>query len=182
MHKKSTQPASLQLKGQITLINECHGASGLSDHDIVLEYSVSFLNKLFMIISISLGSKANFDNMKKDLCEFANILMANLYSIETPNCLRRVARVIPPIIVPFRWHQYAANYYMYSNTMSQLKLHNILSSVQFGFREKHSAELQLLRTVHDFALNLNHNQSTDAILLDFLRPSTKFHIVTWKLS
>jgi len=57
--------------------------------------------------------------------------------------------------------------------MSHLKLHNVLSSVQFGFQEKHSAELQLLRTVHDFALNLNHNQSTDAIHLDFCKAFDK---------
>ena len=62
---------------------------------------------------------------------------------------------------------------MYSNIMSHLKLHNVLSSVQFGFREKHSAELQLLRTADDFALNLNHNQSTDAILLDFCKAFDK---------
>ena len=57
--------------------------------------------------------------------------------------------------------------------MSHLHLHNILSSVQFGFREKHSAELQLLRTIHDFALNLNHNETTDAILLDFCKAFDK---------
>jgi len=60
---------------------------------------------------------------------------------------------------------------IYSNIyiMSHLNLHNILSSVQFGFWEKHSAELFLLCTIHDFALNLNCNQTTDAIFLDFCK-------------
>jgi len=61
----------------------------------------------------------------------------------------------------------------YSNVMSHLNQHNILSSVQFGFCEKHSAELQLLRTIHDFALSLNHNGRTDAILLDFCKAFDK---------
>ena len=62
---------------------------------------------------------------------------------------------------------------IYSNIMSHLHLYNILSSVQFGFREKHSAELQLLCTIHDFALNLNHSETTDVILLDFCKAFDK---------
>jgi len=62
---------------------------------------------------------------------------------------------------------------IYSNIMSHLNLHNILSSVQFGFHGKHFAELQLLCTIHDFALNLNHNGTTDAMLLDFRKPFDK---------
>ena len=45
--------------------------------------------------------------------------------------------------------------------------HSILFSVQFGVHGKHSAELQLLRTIYEFALNLNHNGTADA--LDFCR-------------
>ena len=52
-------------------------------------------------------------------------------------------------------------------------MHNILSSVQFGFRKKHSAELLLLCTIHDFALNLNCSQTTDAIFLDFCKAFDK---------
>ena len=56
--------------------------------------------------------------------------------------------------------------------MSHLNEHNILSDAQFGFRHKHSAELQLLRTIHDFAFNLN-NKKTDIILLDFSKAFDK---------
>jgi len=59
---------------------------------------------------------------------------------------------------------------IYSTIINQ---HDILSSVQFGFCGKHSAELQLLRTIHDFALNLNHNGTTDAILLNFCKAFDK---------
>ena len=62
---------------------------------------------------------------------------------------------------------------IYSIIMSHLNQHDILSSVQFGFHGKHSAELQLFHTIHDFALNLNHNGTTDAILLDFCKAFDK---------
>ena len=62
---------------------------------------------------------------------------------------------------------------IYSNIMSHLNEHNILSDAQFGFRHKHSAELQLLRTIHDFAFNLNNKKQTDIILLDFSKAFDK---------
>ena len=62
---------------------------------------------------------------------------------------------------------------IYSNIMSHLNEHNILSDAQFGFRHRHSAELQLLRTVHDLAFNLNNRKQTDAILLDFSKAFDK---------
>ena len=46
--------------------------------------------------------------------------------------------------------------------MSHLNNCNILSDVQFGFRHKRSAELQLLRTVNDLVLNL---KQTDIIII-----------------
>jgi len=46
--------------------------------------------------------------------------------------------------------------------MKYLSNYNVLSDVQFGFRENHSAELQLINTTHDFALNLNNKGQTDA--------------------
>jgi len=45
---------------------------------------------------------------------------------------------------------------IYSNIMSHLESLNIISDNQFGFHAKHSAEQQLLHTVHDFAFNLNN--------------------------
>ena len=41
---------------------------------------------------------------------------------------------------------------IHSNIMSHLNNCNILSDVQFGFRRRRSAELQLLRTVNNFVL------------------------------
>ena len=56
---------------------------------------------------------------------------------------------------------------VYSHVMSHLEHHNILTDIQFGFRQRRSADLQLLLTVHDLALGLNEGSQTDAILLDF---------------
>ena len=47
------------------------------------------------------------------------------------------------------------------------KAFNILTPAQFGFRKDHSAELQLLQTVHDLATTLNNRSQCDVILLDF---------------
>ena len=62
---------------------------------------------------------------------------------------------------------------IYSNIMSHLESYNVLSNSQFGFRAKRSAEQQLLRTIHDFALNLNNKTQTDVILLDFCKAFDK---------
>jgi len=56
---------------------------------------------------------------------------------------------------------------IYSNVMSHLKAYNILSPDQFGFHKDHSAELQLLQTVHDLTISLNNKSQCDVILLDF---------------
>ena len=39
--------------------------------------------------------------------------------------------------------------------MTHLEHNDVLNNVQFGFRQKGSADLQLLQTVHDLALGLN---------------------------
>ena len=61
--------------------------------------------------------------------------------------------------------------------MHACKLHlngyNILSDTQFGFRKHYSAELQLIKTSHDLALNLNNKSQTDTILLDFSKAFDK---------
>jgi len=54
--------------------------------------------------------------------------------------------------------------------MLHLNQHNVLSSVQFGFRGKHSAELQLLCTIH---VEFKPNGTTDAILLNFCKAFDK---------
>jgi len=55
---------------------------------------------------------------------------------------------------------------VYSNVMSHLERHDILTHQQFGFRQGYSAELQLLQTIHDLSLTNNKSQC-DLILLDF---------------
>ena len=62
---------------------------------------------------------------------------------------------------------------IYSHVMSHLEHHNILTNIQFGFRQRRSADLQLLLTVHDLALGLNKGSQTDAILLDFSKAFDK---------
>ena len=51
--------------------------------------------------------------------------------------------------------------------MSHLECNNVLNNAQFGFRQKRSADLQLLQTVYDLALGLNEKGQTDWIFLDF---------------
>ena len=51
--------------------------------------------------------------------------------------------------------------------MSHMESSNILSDMQFGFRQRSSAELQLLQTIHDLSYNLNRRSQTDLILPDF---------------
>ena len=67
---------------------------------------------------------------------------------------------------------------VYSHVMSHLEHHNILTNAQFGFRQRRSADLQLLSTVHDLALGINEGIQTDVILLDF---SKAFHKVSHRL-
>ena len=50
--------------------------------------------------------------------------------------------------------------------MTHLDSCDILSRCQYRFCTKHSTELQLLRTVHDFTSSLNEKVQTDAVLLD----------------
>ena len=56
---------------------------------------------------------------------------------------------------------------IYSHIISHLECNNVLNNAQFGFRQRHSADLQLLQTVHDLALGLNEKGQTDCIFLDF---------------
>jgi len=62
--------------------------------------------------------------------------------------------------------------------MGHLEQDNILSDHQFGFRQRQSADLQLLLTVYDIALSLNNRTQSDCILLDF---SKAFDKVSHKL-
>ena len=56
---------------------------------------------------------------------------------------------------------------MYSHILTHLQNNNILSSVQHGFRHKHSCDNQLIETVDDFARALNEGGQIEVIALDF---------------
>ena len=53
-----------------------------------------------------------------------------------------------------------------SQIMKYLECHNILTTTQFGFRQKHSCESQLLLTTDDFARFLDSNTQVDVGILD----------------
>ena len=70
---------------------------------------------------------------------------------------------------------------IYSEIMTHLETHNILSDMQFGFRKRRSAELQLLQTIHDLAFDLNRKSQTDVILFDFSKAFDRVshrHLIT----
>ena len=56
---------------------------------------------------------------------------------------------------------------VYSHIYAHLNKYNILCDQQHGFHQGRSCETQLLLTVNDFAKNLNRNEQTDVIFLDF---------------
>ena len=62
---------------------------------------------------------------------------------------------------------------IHTSVMTHLTDYNILSNAQFGFRKNYSAELQLLQTTYDLALNLNNKGQTDVVLLDFSKAFDK---------
>ena len=66
---------------------------------------------------------------------------------------------------------------IHSNVMSHLNGCNIISDNHYGFCIKQYVELQVIRTIHDFAYNLNDRKQTDAILLDFTKPLTRCHTI-----
>ena len=53
---------------------------------------------------------------------------------------------------------------IFSNIMSHVETHQVLSDMQFGFHKRLSAELQLLQTIHDLSFNLNNRGQADVIL------------------
>ena len=53
-----------------------------------------------------------------------------------------------------------------SQVMNYLECHNILTTTQFGFQQKHSCESQLLLTTDDFARFLDSNTQVDVGILD----------------
>ena len=51
--------------------------------------------------------------------------------------------------------------------LNHLDKHNILTSLQHGFRSNHSCESQLVITMHDIMQNFDNKKQTDLIILDF---------------
>jgi len=64
------------------LVDQCCEAVGLSDHDMVLFSLQCYIPKNPCSYKCFLWHKADFESMKRELCDFANNLMTD-YSIET---------------------------------------------------------------------------------------------------
>ena len=62
---------------------------------------------------------------------------------------------------------------VYSHIHAHLTKYNVLCDQQHGFHQRRSCETQLLLTVNDFTENLNKNDQTDVILLDFSKAFDK---------
>ena len=60
-----------------------------------------------------------------------------------------------------------------SQILNHLENHGILTSTQFGFRQQHSCESQLLLTTDDFARYLDNNIQVDVGILDFSKAFDK---------
>ena len=86
---------------------------------------------------------------------------------KAPHCLKKVKDQTQQIIVLYPLLNCVCSkilkYIIHTNIMKYLLNHHILSDVQFGFRENHSAELQLINATHDY---LNNRSQTGVILLD----------------
>ena len=57
--------------------------------------------------------------------------------------------------------------------MHHLEDNDILFANQHGFRKNHSCESQLILTVEDLAMNLDHGDHMDMIILDFRKAFDK---------
>ena len=60
-----------------------------------------------------------------------------------------------------------------SNIMAHANTHNILYSLQHGFRSKRSCETQLVEFVHDIVSNMAAGLQTDVCILDFAKAFDK---------
>ena len=57
--------------------------------------------------------------------------------------------------------------------MHHIESQGIICETQFGFRQNHSCETQLLLTVDDFARALDHNNQVDVGILDMSKAFDK---------
>ena len=53
------------------------------------------------------------------------------------------------------------------NITNHFDQHQILSNLQHGFREGHSSETQLIAFVDDLAKEIQNDEQTDAMVMDF---------------
>ena len=60
-----------------------------------------------------------------------------------------------------------------SQIMHHIESLGIICETQFGFRQKHSCEIQLLLTMDDFARALDHNNQVDVRILDMSKAFDK---------
>ena len=62
---------------------------------------------------------------------------------------------------------------IYRNIMNHLEDNDILFANQLGFQKNNSCESQLILTVEDLAVNLDHGDQIDMIILDFSKAFDK---------
>lgn len=77
---------------------------------------------------------------------------------------RKEPALIPTTIEQSRKHVF---FVRYSNIMTHLEKHSLLSHLQHGFRKGFSCESQLILNLHDLVQNSDHKLQTNPIPLDF---------------
>ena len=58
---------------------------------------------------------------------------------------------------------------VYHSIMEHLQNYNILYNYQYGFRQGHSSETQLIAVIEDILYAMDHHQQLDLVLLDFCK-------------
>ena len=58
---------------------------------------------------------------------------------------------------------------VYHSIMEHLQNYNILYNCQYGFRQGHSSETQLIAVIEDILYAMDHHQQVDLMLLDFCK-------------
>ena len=58
---------------------------------------------------------------------------------------------------------------VYHSIREHLQNYNILYNYQYGFRQGHSSETQLITVVKDILYTMDHHQQVDLVLLNFVK-------------
>ena len=82
-----------------------------------------------------------------------------------------------PISLTIIWYK-IMEHIIYHSIMEHLENYNILCNYQYGFRQGHSSETQLI-TVEDILYAMDHHQQVDLIFVKHLTPchNVSFHLM-----